>query len=272
MTELSKYRNAFPWGLGPLLLRYLRLHARPLLKPRPAPSDGHRVVISLTTLPSRLPGIRTCLASLLDQTRPADELVLALPERSHREGRGYTLPGWLQGVRVLACECDWGPATKFIPTLQQEGPRTLVLVVDDDNVYPADLVETLLRWHQRFPDAALGYRGWELTPTRDWRETETLYGTGLRAPRRVDVVTGTWGVLVQPRFFRTLAGPVWPEDAFFVDDIWLNGQLAAAGVERWLVPGRLPPLPTVTQWKNDLGRRENADGRRNNAVIASFSW
>lgn len=272
MNELSKHRNAFPWHIPGILWRYLRLHWRPRLLPRVAPNDGLRVVISLTTVPSRLPSIRTGLASLLDQTRPPDEVVLALPRHCLREGRGYELPCWLEGIRVLECERDFGPATKLIPALRdQSDPRTLLIFLDDDNVYPVDMVETMLTWHRRFPDAALGYRALRFPPSLDFRETPVLYGSGLSSPRPVDVLTGTWGVLVQPRFFpASLPLPEFPEDAFFVDDIWINGQLARAGIDRWIIPARSAPLATLTQWKNDLGRFENANGRRDNPVIASF--
>jgi hypothetical protein len=38
--------------------------------------------------------------------------------------------------------------------------NALVLVVDDDTHYPPTLIETLLRWHELLPHAALALRGW----------------------------------------------------------------------------------------------------------------
>jgi hypothetical protein len=261
-----------------LAARYLRLSMAHLPK-RPREPLGsttrRRVVISLTTLPSRLERLRPVLNSLLDQDSPADDVVLALPAYSQRERRAYQIPDFIRksrAVNVLQCGRDWGPATKLIPVVQCEEPDTLVIAVDDDNVYPRDMVSTFLAWHAQYPDAALGYRGWALPRSLDWCQTQTLYATSIGQARNVDVVTGTWGILVQPRFFDgalTDYGP-YPRDAFFVDDIWFNGHLARRDVPRVVIPARFPPLPTRATWINGLCFEENADGRRNNLVIRAF--
>jgi len=235
------------------------------------------VVVSLSTLPSRIGLIRPVLNSLLDQEEPADEIVLVLPQASAREGGApYEIAPDLArcaAVTILRCERDWGPATKLIPVLEREcDPATLVVAVDDDNVYPPALVANLLRWSARLPDAALGHRGWSLTPSRDWRDTITLHATGLREPRAVDVVTGTWGLLVRPRFFDAAVRDYdgWPEDAFFNDDIWFNGHLARRRVPRVVVPLGLPPISTTVSRVNGLCYVANRDGAHNNAVIQAF--
>jgi hypothetical protein len=118
----------------------------------------------------------------------------------------------------------------------------------------------------------LGYRGWALPPSLDWKVTQTLYATSLPDCRRVDVVTGTWGILVQPRFFdpQLIDYTGYPRDAFFVDDIWFNGHLARRDVPRIVIPALFPPLPTRSSWINGLCFVENADSTRNNTVIQAF--
>lgn len=273
-----RYAAARPWRVPHLAARYLKMRRSRVLSPRsPAKAtNGPRVVISLTTLPSRIGRLRPVIHSLVDQDLPADEIVLALPRVSRREQVGYDVPAWLAEhphVRILPCDTDWGPATKLIPAVtSQTDDRTLVIAVDDDNVYPRDMVSTFLSWHERFPDAALGYRGWSLPASLRWQDTDTLYATSLPAAEQVDVVTGTWGIMVQPRFFDQglLDYDAYPREAFFVDDIWFNGHLARAGVERWVIPARYPPLPTSASWVNGLCFEENADGTKNNIVIRAF--
>src|SRR6201981_233948 len=84
-------------------------------------SDGRRVVASLSTVPERIGNLGPTIRSLLRQTRPPDEIVLAIPEFSIREQRPYAVPKhvsrWLR-LRVLHCRRDWGPATKFIPIVR----------------------------------------------------------------------------------------------------------------------------------------------------------
>src|SRR5436309_7569062 len=80
--------------------------------------DNRRVIASLSTVPDRIDNLRPTIRSLLKQTRPPDEIVLAIPEFSVREQRPYVVPEYLlrlPRVRILRCANDWGPATKFIP-------------------------------------------------------------------------------------------------------------------------------------------------------------
>src|SRR5438874_10902713 len=105
--------------------------------------DNRRVIASLSTVPDRINNLRPTIRSLLNQTRPPDEIVLAIPEFSVREQRPYVVPKYisrLPRVRVLHCAEDWGPATKFIGAIQDElaGGREngLTMVVDDDRLYP----------------------------------------------------------------------------------------------------------------------------------------
>ena len=85
--------------------------------------DNRRVIVSLSTVPDRINNLRPTIRSLLKQTRPPDEIVLAIPEFSLRERRPYVVPKYitrLPRVRVLRCTEDWGPATKFIGAIQDE--------------------------------------------------------------------------------------------------------------------------------------------------------
>src|SRR5713101_863319 len=85
--------------------------------------DNRRVIASLSTVPERIGNLGPTIRSLLKQTRPPDEIVLAIPEFSVRERRPYVVPKYisrLPRVRVLHCPKDWGPATKFIGAIQDE--------------------------------------------------------------------------------------------------------------------------------------------------------
>ena len=73
--------------------------------------DCRRVIASLSTVPDRIDNLRPTIRSLLKQTRPPDEIVLAIPEFSVRERRPHVVPKYisrLPRVRVLRCREDWG--------------------------------------------------------------------------------------------------------------------------------------------------------------------
>ena len=277
--EAARVYQRVPIGnILTLWQRRLRLAATRLLStPAPALAKSRpRVVVSLTTIPSRIGRIRGVLNSLVDQTAPADEILLAVPRFSQREQCAYRVPKFLaetSAVRLLPCE-DWGPATKLIPALEHERePRTLILAVDDDTIYPPDMIANLLAWHACYPDAALGLRGWSLPASLDWHATRTRYGTELDEPLAVDVLTGTWGILVQPRFFddRVRDYSAAPREAFFVDDVWFNGHLARSRTPRLVIPCRRPPMSSRLTRINGLFFHSNRDGHNNNVVIQAFA-
>src|SRR3984893_2803544 len=66
--------------------------------------DNRRVIASLSTVPDRINNLTPTIRSLLRQTRPPDEIVLAIPEFSVRERRHYVVLKYisrLPRVRIL---------------------------------------------------------------------------------------------------------------------------------------------------------------------------
>ncbi|PYL52635.1 MAG: hypothetical protein DMF33_06630 [Verrucomicrobia bacterium] len=100
----------------------------------------------------------------------------------------------LPRVRILYCRRDWGPATKFIPIVREELAAgrgdTLIMVVDDDRVYPRDALETYLYYSEQLPDAALCFRGAAMPSTLDWDDAKMIYAKDVREPRPIAVITG----------------------------------------------------------------------------------
>jgi len=242
--------------------------------------DNRRVIVSLSTVPDRINNLRPTIRSLLNQTRPPDEIVLAIPEFSIREQRPYIVPKYisrLPRVRVLHCAEDWGPATKFIGAIQDElaagRQNTLIMVVDDDRLYPRDAIETYLYYNEQLPDAALCFRGAAMPSTLDWDDAKMIRASELREPRQVAVITGCGSYWIQPRFFdeSLWTYSVAPQVAFDIDDIWISGWLSRRGVKRYVVPGSAMMKSVLRQrWTVSLNK---IPGRQklNNQIIAFFS-
>jgi len=269
----ARLRNTGLGGSVGALWRALRLHlgapsARPVRTPR-----AERLVVSLTTIPARAGSLGPVLRSLLDQTIAADRIVLALPKTSLRgeaypEAESLALPA---GVEVLACE-DHGPATKLLPVLLAE-PDATIVVVDDDVIYPRDFLETLLGWHRRLPHAAIGYRGVALAAGTRFAELDHVFATGIYDPARVDVLFGTWGYLlppgVLPQGVHDVDGA--PEGLRWVDDVWVSGHLARAGVPRFVVPARRLPIETPSSWRQALTFGVNRSGDNDERALKHFA-
>jgi hypothetical protein len=247
--------------------------------PPPARSIIERIIASVSTVPDRINNLTPTIRSLLKQTRPPDEVVLAIPEFSVRERRHHVVPKYisrLPRVRILRCRQDWGPATKFIAGIQDElaagRQNTLIMVVDDDRVYPRDALETYLHYSEQLPDAALCFRGAAMPSTLDWDDAKMIRASDLREPRAVAVITGCGSYLVQSRFFDESLWDysVAPQVAFHIDDIWISGCLSRRGVKRYVVPASAMMRSVLrSRWTVSLNK---IPGRQklNNEIIAFF--
>lgn len=242
-------------------------------------SDDPRVIVSLSTVPDRIENLRPTIRSLLKQTRPPDEIVLAIPEFSVRERRPYIVPNYisrLPRVRVLRCREDWGPATKFIAAVQAElaeaRENSLIMVVDDDRLYPRDALETYLYYSEQLPNAALCFRGAAMPSTLDWDDAKMIYGRDLREPCPVAVITGCGSYIVRPRFFdRSLwdySGA--PSVAFYIDDIWISAWLSRRGVKRYVIPASAMMGSVRRQRRTVSLNKIRGRQKLNNEIIAFF--
>lgn len=269
-NALMRYRRVAPWRLAADLRRAARLK-RAAPPPRAPQRRAERVVVTLTTIPARGAAIVPTFRSLLDQTWPADRILVAWPTVT-RDGLPYPPPPPLpDGIELLQC-LDEGPATKLLPALTAE-PGAVLVVCDDDVIYPVDFLETLLRAHRADPKAALGWRGNRIDRGVDPRDIEHVFATAVAAPTRVDVLMGTWGYLVPPGSLDEAVHDFdgWPPELRWIDDLWISGHLARRGVPRRVIPAKGLPLETRLSTIGGLHLVPNPNGRNNKLAIESFA-
>jgi len=115
-----------------------------------------RIVVSMTTIPSRLDKIDQVLESLIDkQTVKPDVLYLNVPHVFGRTGETYDLSKIKYSSRrlkILRCD-DYGPVTKILPALETEygNERTVIIYADDDNIVPPDFIARYVKQGRRHP-------------------------------------------------------------------------------------------------------------------------
>lgn len=121
-----------------------------------------KLTISLTSFRPRISNLTVVLPSLVNQTHKADRIVVNLspcefPNKEKDLPKGVMDYIVSQGNLI---EINWvdGPDThmwrKFIPTLLKYRDD-LVLGVDDDYIYPSDMVEEFCKTHIEHPDAPI---------------------------------------------------------------------------------------------------------------------
>jgi hypothetical protein len=216
------------------------------------------VVVTLTTLPSRVDRIELTLKSLLRQTVSPRTIRLNVPRASRREQVSCDIPPRLRMLRsVTIVECDdYGPSTKLIPTLLDASPDDRLLVVDDDRVYQPSFIEQMVDRSDGHPDVAVAASGWDapadltdrpstLVATLAGRAPAPIKCTRVNGARDVDVMQGLAGYLVKRRFFDRAAIADYadaPDAAFFVDDVWISAHCRARKV---VFEGRRTNFPSL---------------------------
>jgi hypothetical protein len=132
-----------------------------------------RVVVSLTSIPPRLPNVHKVLQSVIDnQSVEPDIVYLNLPKVFKRTGE-ISDPSLLQyshpKLKIVECE-DYGPITKILPGLEieQGNKETVLIIVDDDILYHGDFIEKFIDMARKHPGCAIirgfGDRQYPLSP------------------------------------------------------------------------------------------------------------
>lgn len=197
-----------------------------------------RVVVSFSTIPSRVPYLARAFEQILKQTVQPDRIYLCLPRYSKKEQCEYPPVNVPPRVRVLHCE-DYGPITKLAPVLRVEkDPDTILLVMDDDMEYEANRFSQLIEYSKDAPYAALSGDGWIVG---NWWN---YYGYVRNPPTltAVSIIQGCSVCLYYRKFFTKdileyPKDPVIQRSAYINDDIWISGYLAKKGIVRLVHPG-----------------------------------
>jgi hypothetical protein len=214
-----------------------------------------KLVVSLTTIPSRVSYLSGTIESLLAQNTRPDAIELNVPKTYRRPEFG-TLDTTLlpEGLDVHVIESDFGPATKILPTVERYRDQDALLVYcDDDFCYDPDWLTRLTETAARHPDAVIADR-WRSSLKWENHERWKGRGPGYRLRRAAsfgqwrpmrasgyapDIAEGMGGVLIRPHFVDEEAFDI-PDVLWTVDDVWLSGIFLKNGH---------PIVPTGIDWR-----------------------
>jgi hypothetical protein len=271
----------------PELLRYVKIsffHPQPKLKRK----EKSGVYVSLTTTPSRISKLRDTLISLSDQSVLPEEIIINIPKIS-KGGIRYEIPDFINHMKLVHInfiEEDLGPASKSLPTLKIPSipSDALIIVLDDDQVYPKKLIENYLHHARTLPNHALTLCGWRVPKSLEHSDKKILRGAGLKIVKpkpnisgntSVEIIQGASSYAIRKSFFTNEVFDYVhaPKGAFFADDIWLSGHLAKKKIPRTLVMGNFAYC-RMESYKHlkTKGLRDtaNADNSNNDALYRYF--
>ena len=102
---------------------------------------NNKLIISLTTIPTRINKLEPVLDSLINQDLKADIIYINIPKRYKRFKERVKIPSFItnkfsEKVKIFYLDTDYGPATKFIGSLLNPdiSKKDVLIITDDDLV------------------------------------------------------------------------------------------------------------------------------------------
>lgn len=135
-------------------------------------------IVSLTSFPDRIHKVWIVIESILRQKHKPDKIILWLYDKEF-EGK-ESLPRKLlgmerRGLHIEFCSKNLMPHLKYYYTMLNH-PHSKVITIDDDIIYPVDLLHKLKLYHKRFPEAIvcalvreINYDGHDILPYHTWK-------------------------------------------------------------------------------------------------------
>jgi len=193
-----------------------------------------KTIISLTTIPGRLPYIEPCINGLLAQGLP---VYVWIPKEVTR--LGVTWDGQVPDFLADCCvevTADYGPITKLLPALLNIETE-MIITADDDVLYGEHWAEDLIDYSEHHSGCVPCYRG------RVFRGDNRNYNSAATISVRegpavsVSILSGNWGALYRPGLLRISLLKEW-EQWPMNDDIVISAHLHRREIERVVIPHR----------------------------------
>lgn len=213
------------------------------------------LIVSMTTLPSRMPHLRSTLDSLKQQTRQPERVYLCLPRWSRREQCAYVTPAWLSEyagwVQVVDCADDFGPGSKLLGCLDHLPANACLVVVDDDMRYKKFFLEMLHEAQCADQTASFSFYTFPCGPF--------VVGQG------ADGFSFNSANLVGIRDFaaRALQHP----SLRLVDDLWISAYLQRCGVAVKSLQHKIPGGGTVYEAVHEVNQLRDMGGSHSREVL-----
>jgi hypothetical protein len=237
----------------------------------------HHIVVSLTSFPARFGTLHYALKSILTQSIQPDLIFLCLTKNEVKDES--ELPQSIlelrkYGLRIFFADDNLKPHNKYYYAMKLY-PNSLLITVDDDNMYDKNLIMDLYNSYLKNP-AAISARRVHKMRRNDDNEilpyTKWLYEHKNETnPSLALLATGVGGVLYPPGILpgETFDAQKIRELCLNADDIWLKFMELKNNIPVVWVSGRVHPLPIGKTQKITL-QANNYHENQNDAYITAL--
>lgn len=189
---------------------------------------GEEIIVSLTSFPARFESLHLVIKSILCQSMRPDRLILFLDDTVSVG----ILPESLTALRKYGLEiefrpCNMKPHKKYYYAMK-EHPESIVITIDDDIMYPNDLISTLYECHKKFENCVIATRSHrilfdnngQIKKYNEWKWMDE----STNSPSMELMATGCGGVLYPPHCMsdKLLDYELIKELSLNADDLWLK--------------------------------------------------
>lgn len=241
--------------------RLKMLSVKQLITPK---ENAIPVIVSLTSIPSRLEKLHITLRSILDQSRPPQKIVLWLNE-NHQS----LIPKSLKELESEVFEIRFTSLTcshkKLIHTLELY-PEDHIVTSDDDFIYDKKWLESLYEAHLKNPRSVVAHQVRQITYDSDknlldYKNWKYKNPSNIKA----NLAIGAGGIWYPPKSLHPKATDI---ELFLkltpkADDLWFKAMSLLQQTD--VLPSENPPkhlIPVFGTQKVSL-KKDNVDGNLN---------
>lgn len=183
-----------------------------------------KIVVSLTTHGKRLEYVHIAIKSMMMQTCKPDKIVLYLDESSGDKKINKEDELIKAGLTIVRGKENLRPHCKYYYAMQ-DYPDALLITVDDDIIYPDNVIQDLYEAHLKYPEVVIAHRahGAFDREGKQLKCKDFLWEVSSATPESTLCATGVGGILYPVGNYREafLQKDVIKSCSLNADDIWL---------------------------------------------------
>lgn len=196
-----------------------------------------KIIVSLTTFPKRFDYLESCLKSITLQTVKPDKIIVYLGSDTSEDDIKIKLSKYEKyGIEFkLDKDNNYKSHKKYIYAFEKYSD-SIIITLDDDLIYPNDLIESLLKKHKEYPNCIIARRVHKITWNQDqicqYKYWEKEYCYEKKPSHMLFATTGA-GTLFPPNCLpkKILDYKLIKELCLNADDVWINFIAVLNGVK-----------------------------------------
>ncbi len=233
------------------------------------------IIISLASYPARFGSIHLMLKSIMLQTMKPDKIIVWLADDAvdHITAKMRELEKY--GIEYRSVRGDLMPHKKYFYAMQ-EFPNDIIITVDDDSIYFADTIESLVKTHEKYPKAVCARRVSKMTKNPDGGIAPYIKWigeyTGMTVPSHSLVPTGVGGVLYPPHclYEKAFDEELIRKLCLKADDMWLKFMELLNGTKVAWAPCKIPVPKPIEKEQVQCLTNENVGKNSNDVYFANL--